>query len=181
MNVRPDIEALIREGHSNAAIAKRLHVATRTVRAARTALDLPPSQHGYAHGLSLEETWRARTRPVGGGHLEWAGQRNSHGVPVLNWHGKRHSAYRIAYRIRTGREPDGIVRPACDHPGCVAPRCMDDTRDRQTVRNAMRLLHGMPPPPATCRRGHDQTVHGRLRAADHIHYCAACDNEQHAA
>lgn len=180
MNVRPDIEALIREGHSNAAIARQLHVATKTVRATRTALDLPPSQHGHPHGLTLEQTWQARTQPVDGGHLEWDGQHNSHGVPILNWHGKRHSAYRIAYRIRTGREPVGKVKPSCEHPGCVAPEHVDDDATRQRDRAAMRAVLGMPPRPTRCPHGHDQAVHGRLKG-NNVHYCTACDTGQQAA
>ncbi|MEU5772653.1 helix-turn-helix domain-containing protein [Streptomyces venezuelae] len=43
MKVRADIAALIREGHTNASIAHRLHCATETVARARRALRLPPA------------------------------------------------------------------------------------------------------------------------------------------
>ncbi|WP_055570125.1 hypothetical protein [Streptomyces atriruber] len=43
MKVRADIVALIREGHTNASIAHRLHCDASTVASARRALRLPPA------------------------------------------------------------------------------------------------------------------------------------------
>ena len=43
MKVRADIVTLIREGHTNASIAHRLHCAKSTVARAREALRLPPA------------------------------------------------------------------------------------------------------------------------------------------
>jgi hypothetical protein len=43
MKVRADIAALIREGHTNASIARRLHCDPSTVARARRALRLPPA------------------------------------------------------------------------------------------------------------------------------------------
>lgn len=43
MNVRADIAALIREGHTNASIARRLHCCRTTVAETRRALNLPPA------------------------------------------------------------------------------------------------------------------------------------------
>jgi hypothetical protein len=43
VKVRADIVTLIREGHTNASIAHRLHCAKSTVARAREALRLPPA------------------------------------------------------------------------------------------------------------------------------------------
>lgn len=43
MKVRADIAALIREGHTNASIARRLQCGTTTVARVREALRLPPA------------------------------------------------------------------------------------------------------------------------------------------
>lgn len=43
MKVRADIAALIREGHTNASIAHRLHCDPSTVATARRALRFPPA------------------------------------------------------------------------------------------------------------------------------------------
>lgn len=170
MRVRPDVEALIRAGLSNAAIARELRVSTRTVRETRTALGEPPSPHGYPGGLSLEEAWAARTRPVDGGHLAWTGHINGHGVPMLTWRGRKYSAYRVAFRMRAGREPVGQCGSECDHGGCVAPACVYDTAARQRDRAVLAsgLLAGR------CGRGHDRAVYGRRRP-DGRPYCQACN------
>lgn len=43
MKVRADIAALIREGHTNASIARRLYCDPSTVARARRALQMPPA------------------------------------------------------------------------------------------------------------------------------------------
>ncbi|MFJ3507844.1 helix-turn-helix domain-containing protein [Streptomyces luteogriseus] len=43
MKVRADIAALIREGHTNASIARRVHCDPSTVARARQALRMPPA------------------------------------------------------------------------------------------------------------------------------------------
>jgi hypothetical protein len=43
VKVRADIAALIRDGHTNASIARRLHCSPITVSRARQALRLPPA------------------------------------------------------------------------------------------------------------------------------------------
>jgi hypothetical protein len=43
VKVRADIAALIREGHTNASIAHRVHCAPSTVARARQALRMPPA------------------------------------------------------------------------------------------------------------------------------------------
>lgn len=175
MRIRDDIARLLHEGHSNTAIARQLHVDRTTVRRTRTAIGLPPSNHGYPQGLSLEDTWQTRTQPVDGGHLQWTGAHNACGVPGLTYHGTWHSARAIAFTLRTGRDPVGYVKAECDHPDCVAPGCVDDEQGRQRTRAAMRAVLGMPPRPTTCPAGHDQTVHGRLDSRS-VHYCAACNH-----
>jgi len=45
MKVRADIAALIREGHTNASIARRLYCDPSTVANARRALRMPPADH----------------------------------------------------------------------------------------------------------------------------------------
>ncbi|MFE9736157.1 helix-turn-helix domain-containing protein [Streptomyces sp. NPDC005863] len=43
MKIRADIAALIRQGHTNASIARRVHCDANTVARARAALRLPPA------------------------------------------------------------------------------------------------------------------------------------------
>lgn len=69
---------------------------------------------------SLEEAFRLRTEPVDGGHLRWTGYVNRYDLPCLRHDYQEMTAYRVAFRLRTGREPVGYVRPDCELPGCVA-------------------------------------------------------------
>ncbi|HEY9353643.1 MAG TPA: helix-turn-helix domain-containing protein [Nocardioides sp.] len=67
MKVRADIAALIREGHTNASIAHRLHCARSTVARAREALNLPPADRLGRLYLEAVPTGRVKDyRPADG-------------------------------------------------------------------------------------------------------------------
>ncbi|MFC8884429.1 hypothetical protein ACFT54_09680 [Streptomyces cinereoruber] len=70
-------------------------------------------------GESWDEAFHARTVQVEGGHLHWLGQVN-HSMPVLAHHRETRSAYRFAFALHHGRQPEGPVLPTCDYSGCVA-------------------------------------------------------------
>lgn len=133
MKVRADIAELLRQGRTNADIAARCHVRSRVVAETRRFLGIEPSKRGRAlTAASIEDAFRARTRPVGDGHLEWAGSTGRDGTPVVS-HGRTYrSAHRVAFRIQYGREPVGNARPGCGHAGCVAPEHVEDQPMRDT-------------------------------------------------
>jgi hypothetical protein len=122
---------------------------------------------------TIEEKWRTRTVPVDGGHLAWTG------CPDLRWQGRTFKAGRIAFRIRTGREPVGYVRPDCGMPGCVEPTHVDDEPGRQRTRQQLRAVRGMGERPGRCAQDHNQDVHGRLDQYGKA-YCNACSGIAHA-
>lgn len=67
MKVRADIAALIREGHTNASIAHRLHCDRSTVARAREALHLPPADRLGRLYLEAVPTGRVKDyRPTDG-------------------------------------------------------------------------------------------------------------------
>ncbi|MFF9205112.1 hypothetical protein ACF1AE_25490 [Streptomyces sp. NPDC014986] len=134
MNIRADIAELLHAGHSDRAIARQLHVDAKTVSAARAALALPKAKSGYKAAATPEDLFWRRVKPLDDGHMEWAGSRNSSGLPSLRHGGRNLSAYRIAYRIATGREPEGHVKPGCGRAGCVAPACQTDRATRAEDR-----------------------------------------------
>src|SRR5690606_33477146 len=82
MNTHAAIEKLLRDGHGNKAIAKRVRVRHQTVAAIRAELGIPnlvqPTKATYR-----EDAFWQRTQPVDGGHLNWTGHYNSTGVPCL--------------------------------------------------------------------------------------------------
>ena len=77
--------------------------------------------------LTVEDPFWCRTRPAGDGHLDWTGYRNEKGTASFHWRHTGYSALRIAYRIRTGQDPEGYAHATCEHPGCVAPDHVADS------------------------------------------------------
>lgn len=142
MTVRPDVAELLRAGYGDRTIARRLAVTIPSVTAARTELGLPKARGGTKAADSVEDLFWRRVKPVDGGHFEWAGNRSSRGTPVIHWNRHNLSAYRIAFRIRHGRDPEGYGHTTCDYDGCVAP---DHVADSAT----------------TPRRGHHRSGGGR--------------------
>jgi hypothetical protein len=134
MKIRPDVVDLLNEGLSDREIAARLHVCAKTVVSpTRRALGLPTSRSG-PKPASPEELFHVRTEEVDGGHLRWTGWHNNQGVPGVRTRSGNTTAYRVAFRIRWGREPEGNVRPGCDFPACVAPEHVEDRPMRDRYR-----------------------------------------------
>lgn len=127
MTVRADIAELLHAGLGDRTIARQLSVTTASVTAARAELGLPKARGGIKRATSVEDLFWRRTQPVDGGHLDWDGHLTSNGTPGIHWNRGMHSALRVAYRIRTGRDPEGYAHVTCEHAGCVAPQHVDDT------------------------------------------------------
>lgn len=177
MKVRADIAALLRDGLTDRAIARQLGCDRGTVARARERLSIGPAAQprpANRSQLTLEEKWRTLTRPADGGHLEWTGRIAANGTPVFKHHEKDHSAFRVAFTVRTGREPVGYAKPACDRPLCVEPSHVDDTATRNRDRAALAAITGRWHRQEThCRRGHAYAEHGR-HLPDGSRYCNAC-------
>lgn len=120
---------------------------------------------------SIEEAWARRTRAVDGGHLKWTGRY------TLRRAGQSYSPAAVAFRIRTGRDPQGTMRATCAVFRCVAPDHVDDAAGRAHTRAQIRAAKNLAPAPGACKRGHDQTVHGRLLTGGTT-YCDACQNHR---
>jgi hypothetical protein len=122
---RADIIALLREGHSDREIGRRLRTNPKRVGRIRAELGLP--QYQPTQVLTLEQAWTAQTEQLDDGHMRWTGYHREGTCPVLKHRGIDYAARRIAFRIRHGREPEGRVLPSCTYPGCIAP---DHTTDQ---------------------------------------------------
>lgn len=142
MKVRADIAELLRAGHSDHEIARRLHVCERTASQTRRALRLPTHRPGAKPAASAEELFRSRTLPIGGGHLKWTGYRTNAGVPFFRWRKKGVTAYRFAFTLRHGRDPIGYAKPGCGYPQCVAPDHVEDQPMRDQLKTQMASIFG---------------------------------------
>lgn len=166
---REQITELIGQGRSTEAIARELGCDKGRVRGIRQDLGVP---NAVRQLLTLEEKWRARTRLVDGGHLEWLGEHV--GTPVMRYREKSFTAAAIAFRIRHGRDPQGYAIADCGHQHCVAPDHVDDEPGRKRTREQLRYLSGGRARPMVCVNGHDQGVHGAFGTDGRRAYCKAC-------
>lgn len=64
------------------------------------------------------EAFWERTAP-NGACLEWIGRRRPDGYGRINWRGRQEFVHRIAFSLRMGRWPEGILRHLCNNPPCV--------------------------------------------------------------
>lgn len=133
---RADIIALLKEGHSNREIGRRLHTNPLRVSHIRTELDLPAYEQKSP--LTIEQKWATRTRTVAGGHMRWDGSLRG-GMPTLMYRQRNFSARRIGFEIGHGREPVGRVLPGCGHSWCIAPGHATD----EPIRRADALYAGI--------------------------------------
>lgn len=74
---------------------------------------------------SLEEAFQGHAEVAEGGHVRWTGS-TSHTTPTVWFEGSLRSAYKVAFRLHHGREPEGMVTPSCDVPLCVAGAHVED-------------------------------------------------------
>lgn len=145
MQIREDIALMLRAGHTQVHIARTLRVAPLTVQRAREALGLPAPKPGPRSPASFDEVFRAYAVPAEDGHVRWTGTVSSSNVPAAWMSNKFRSAYRIAFELHHGREPDGRVRAECGMPICVAGAHLTDRRLREANRradNAFALIFG---------------------------------------
>jgi DNA-binding CsgD family transcriptional regulator len=130
MTPRPDVAELLHAGLGDRTIARQLAITVSSVTAARTELGLPAAVRGNRRAGTAEDLFWRRVRHLDDGHLEWDGSRTTKGTPVFKWggrNGKPYSAYRIAYRIQHGADPQGSCYPGCSRPRCVAPAHVVDS------------------------------------------------------
>jgi hypothetical protein len=142
MEIRTDVADMLRAGHSDREIARRLHVDGKAVAALRKVLGLPRHKAGIKAASSPQDLFRQRTRPVDGGHLEWTGYRTSDGTPFFRWLKRGYTAGRVAFVMQHGRAPVGRVQPGCGYSGCVAPAHVEDQPMRDQLKKQMAGIFG---------------------------------------
>ncbi|MFD8611043.1 hypothetical protein [Streptomyces sp. NPDC059631] len=181
MSLAPDVvnrlAELFAQGATNIAAARELGIGKDTAARYRTTLGLPPAPKRPAPNrstLTIEQKATALMQPIDGGHMKWTGRRrNDTGTMVMTHHGREYTARRIAFLVRTGREPEGTVTAECDHPGCVAPACVEDEPGRTRARGQLAAVLGLATPLTECSRGHATADHRRYDRDGHP-YCGAC-------
>ncbi|MDQ0762064.1 winged helix-turn-helix domain-containing protein [Streptomyces canus] len=126
---------LAEEDVSNRAVAQRLGISDRRVDEVRKRAGLPSYVRGRrAAYRSWEEAFTQQSEPVDGGHRRWTGPREKSGTPVVRYRTAIQTAYRVAFRLHNGREPEGYVTRSCKIPGCVAGEHQQDRIMREAAK-----------------------------------------------
>ncbi|MEU6758015.1 hypothetical protein [Streptomyces sp. NPDC046685] len=141
MQNHSNVAELLHAGLSDRAVARELHTDAKAVSSIRATLGIPKARSGKRAAATVEELFQARTEATPDGHLRWTGT-TCQGTPSVRFQRRNLSAYRIAFRIRTGREPVGKALPACGTAGCVAPDHIDDQPMREHNRSTFNALFG---------------------------------------
>lgn len=137
---REEIAALLRAGDlTESAIAAKVGVSRPTVHNIRKEYGLPAPLWGSTpKHASIEDAYRANTTTLADGHAAWNGRHARGNVPMAKHRRHEESAYRVAFRIHHGREPQGVVAPACGRPACVAGAHLEDRLIRSAKQAAAR-------------------------------------------
>jgi uncharacterized protein YerC len=128
----PEIAELLRTGATYAQIRQQLGpVSQNDISRVRREQNIPVQRP--ANGRTPEQTYAHHTAYDDEGHAHWGGAWSGR-MPTIHIPatGKRKtSALRVAFRMTTGREPTGYVRPTCGRPWCIAALHLKDrpTRD----------------------------------------------------
>lgn len=142
MTVRPDVAELLRAGYGDRTIAGQLGVPWREVARSRQELGLPPALMGPKPAATVEDLFWRRVKPAEGGHMDWGGYHTAHGTPSLRHGDRLYTAYRIAFRIKHGRDPEGKALPCCTHNRCVAPGHHEDRVIRERTESTFAAIFG---------------------------------------
>ncbi|WP_129307960.1 hypothetical protein [Streptomyces sp. L2] len=171
---REQIVEALQQGWSVNRINRELRADRARIRAIRDELNLPVYIRP-ATTRTIDEKWREYAGPADtDGHMEWTGEHGTNsGTPLLSYKERHHSAAGIAFRIRTGRDPEGQVIADCGRKHCIAPDHVEDEPGRRRNREQLRYLLGGGPVPEQCKAGHKLAEHGRIGADGHA-YCQTC-------
>ncbi|MFI8817488.1 MULTISPECIES: helix-turn-helix domain-containing protein [unclassified Streptomyces] len=177
---RAQAAELLNTGTSDRAIAAAVGIDRATVARMRRTLDMPPAPRPAPKNrttISVNEKWQTYvTSADERGHMTWTGRLANGTTPVMSYAGCTITARPVAYRMHTGRDPVGYVRPGCGQSDCVAPAHQEDEQDRVRERAELGAMLGRRARVTECRRGHPVATHRRY-LADGSAYCGACNKE----
>lgn len=117
------------------------------------------------------ESFWARTA-MEDGCLVWTGYRTELGYGRLGWNGKPEYAHRVAFLLRNGRWPDGILRHPCNNPPCVL-HPVEGTHSENEYDKVAAGNHGQARK-THCIRGHEFTAENTRTNAKGWRWCRSC-------
>lgn len=126
--------------------------------------------------VSPERFWE-RTATEGD-CVVWTGTLYRNGYGCARWDGKGRLAHRLAFFLRMGRWPDGILRHLCNNRRCVL-HVVEGTYSENTLDSVAAGTHNLASK-THCVRGHEFTEANTRRSADgRKRWCRTCDRMWH--
>lgn len=170
------IAELVLAGEKDRAVAAQLGVHNRAVTRVRDILGVKHHNNSTTKEAKLE---RFSTSPDADGHVGWTGRIANAGAPAIRHLKVQIPASHVAFELRTGRPPVGIVKAECGRAHCLAPTHLSDEIERRNVRGQERALYGLEPVPwSTCPKGtHEWDEYGRFQP-NLTPYCKGCNTER---
>ena len=105
-------------------------------------VSLPRRERTCLRPASLEDVFRTHLEPAIDGHILWTGPVVKPHTPSVRLDGHMQSAYRVAFRIHHGREPEGFALPTCGMRLCVAGAHLEDRPMRQRTASLFEAIFG---------------------------------------
>ncbi|WP_030672236.1 hypothetical protein [Streptomyces sp. NRRL B-1347] len=122
---------LVNDNASDVELADRLESTPQFVARVRADLGMAKFPRPLKPQMQpVAEVFAAHTVAVGD-HLQWSGRTTRDGTPVFS---NLETAYRVAFRLEHGQEPQGLVRVACTFPRCVRGAHLTDRVMREARR-----------------------------------------------
>jgi hypothetical protein len=136
--VEDRIEQLLRDGATRAEIRALLGCSRYLIDKVRRDR-VPPRKPGPRPGRQPSDAvvFATNAEPGDDGHLYWVGRTDRDGTPVI----RGTTAYRMAWHLGTGTDPDGLVRPTCGMSACVALDHLTCRRPRSLAAAVISLPH----------------------------------------
>lgn len=166
---------LLRQGVPAKEVVRRLSIGNHAVLRIRRIEGIP----AWSCGTTREDKLTRFSVPEPGGHTGWNGRRTRTGTPSIRHLGVEIAASHVAFEVRTGRPPVGIVKAECGVNGCLTPEHIGDARERSQLRMLERSLLGLPTPPwDVCAQGKHSWEEGGRIQRDLTPYCQGCNTEK---
>ena len=122
--------------------------------------------------VNTPETFWSRTRAEGS-CVVWTGLVNYAGYGRISWDNRKVSAHRLAFFLRMGRWPVGLLRHLCDNPPCVL-HVVEGTKSENGLDSVRAGTHHKANR-THCPWGHAYDEVNTLIKSDGRRVCRACN------
>lgn len=114
----------------------------------------------------------------------WLQSTGSHGYGQTFMNGKVTVAHRVSYEAYKGKIPiDLVIDHKCRNRICINPEHLEPVTDAENLRRGDHTAHrvyldALRASITHCPKGHDMSLHGRIKPSTNRRYCSKCNSAQ---